>query len=364
MDTSYTKNIKEEANKVIAQIDKSENPNLKILRRSLNNVFFDENKRIIKLGDKQETRSYFNINQAKKFMQTIKILAQINENLQKKTPNISTRQLFYMTRGIIENTDEECFEDQSESDPIIEDVEVILDTLREELGLIATPDGYFVGDIKVKDLVTGDLLDYTKMGSGGGAIPAIVEKDVYEIVECKAKFVVVLEKFAVWNILNQTKFWQKHNCIILTGKGQAGRSARRLLTRLSKEMKLPVYVLTDLDPWGYYIYSVYKQGSISLAYFSEKSSVPTAKYIGMTTRDIIKYKIPKSSWMKLKDIDYKRIKEIKKYDWFQAKEWQEELTLLEEFKYKVESDAFVTKSVDFVVNEYLPDKIKRQDFLP
>ena len=35
-----------------------------------------------------------------------------------------------------------------------------------------------------------------------------------------------------------------------------------------------VYVLVDNDPWGFYIYSVMKQGSINLAYESMRMAVP------------------------------------------------------------------------------------------
>ena len=42
-----------------------------------------------------------------------------------------------------------------------------------------------------------------------------------------------------------------------------------MLHRLHNELKLPVYCLLDNDPWGYYIYSVLKQGSINLAYESQ-----------------------------------------------------------------------------------------------
>ena len=60
----------------------------------------------------------------------------------------------------------------------------------------------------------------------------------------------------------------------MTSGGQAARGARRLLQRMSTELKLPIYVLVDNDPWGLYIYSVLKQGSINLAYESMRMAVP------------------------------------------------------------------------------------------
>jgi hypothetical protein len=45
-----------------------------------------------------------------------------------------------------------------------------------------------------------------------------------EFKKSEAKFVLVVEKFAVWNVLNQMRFWEKHKCILLTGKGQGERT--------------------------------------------------------------------------------------------------------------------------------------------
>ena len=46
-----------------------------------------------------------------------------------------------------------------------------------------------------------------------------------------------------------------------------------------------MYGLVDNDPWGYYIYSVVKQGSINLAFESERMAIPKAKFIGLSSAD-------------------------------------------------------------------------------
>ncbi len=350
--------------KVLDDFKNERNPSIELIMRTLGNAYYNEKKRLIMLGNKKEKRTFLSLGQAKKFMQTLLIASQLKKNLQEDQPAIGTRQLFYLLKHNIEGTNENTFDEQrKETDPVVEDIEVTLDTLREKLGLFAVPDGYLVGSMKVYDRKTDDTLDYTKMGLGGGAIPALVEDEYYHIKEIGAKFILVVEKYQVWQLLNQEKFWKNNNCLLMTGKGQSARAPRRLLARLNREFKLPVYVFTDLDPWGYYIHSVYKQGSINLAYFSEKAGVPDAKFLGLTTKDIEKYDIPKKNWIKLNHLDYKRIKELKKYPWFKKKEWQDELKRLEEFKYKVESDSLVAKKIDFTAKNYLPDKIEKKDFL-
>lgn len=345
-------------------IDDLKDPKILIPLRTLANAYFDKQDRMIKLGDKKQTRTFFNVGQSKKFMQTALVASQIKKLLEQDKPAISTRQLYYILKHSIEGTKENTFDDQkTESDPVIEDIEVTLDVLRERLGLEATPDGVIAGPLIYEDLKTDDTIDCRKLGSAGAAIPPNTEENVIKFKECKADYVLVVEKFAVWNLLNQSKYWKKNNCILMTGKGQASRSARRLIARLAKELKLPVYVFADNDAYGYYIYSVYKQGSINLAFFSEKSACPDAKFIGLKTRDIKRFNIARSNWIKLEGHDLKRLKEIAGYEWFQSKGWQEELKAMKDFGYKVESDALVSKSIEFTAEKYLPTVIKEKDWL-
>lgn len=356
--------LKKTGEGLLKDINKNSNPQLDVPLRTLTNVYFDAANKLIKLGNKTTKRGFFNVNQARKFMQTTLVAAQIKELLEQNKPALSTRQLYYVLKHNIPGTNENTFEDQSqESDPVIEDIEVMIDVLREQLNLIAVPKGVISGPLVVEDKGTGDVLDYTRMGTAGGAVPPSVEKEKFHLRECSADFVLVVEKFAVWNLLNQERFWKKNNCILLTGKGQPARAERRLLSRFGKELKIPVYCFADFDAYGYYIYSVYKQGSINLAFFSEKAACPGIKFIGLKYRDIKKFDIAKSNWIKLKSLDYKRIAEIQQYEWFKKREWQQELKSMKEFGHKIESDSLVSKSIEFTAKEYLPTVIENRDWL-
>ena len=346
---------------VLKDIDAGKNPSVDITMRTLSNVYYDEKSGLIKLGDDKQKRYYFNLGQAKKFLQTMLIAKQIKILLEQEKPALSIRQLFYTLKHEIPGAGENTFDVQEESDPIIEDVELMTDSLREELNLIATPNGVLAGPMVVQDK-TGDVLDFTRMGSAGGAVPPIVEDDYFHIKEMSADYILVVEKYAVWNLLNQERYWKNNNCLLLTGKGQPARAERRLLARFGEEYKIPIYVFTDMDPWGYYIYSVYKSGSINLAFFSEKAACPRAKYIGLSVKDVMDFDIPKSSWVKLNDEDFKRMEEIAGYPWFKKERWQKELADLKKFGYKIEQDALVSKSIEFTSNNYLPTKIENKDW--
>ena len=346
---------------VVKDFQKNLNPNIMVPSRTLSNVFFDKVNKMLALGDNTVDRNYFNLSQAKKFMQTILISSKLKDVLTQGN-TVGLRQLFYMCKHTLEGLEENTFDDQDESDPIVEDIEGILDALREELGIFAATKGKLAGPLKLRD--RGDLINTAKLGSSGYGIPSIVEDNTIQFEDHNAKFVLVIEKEQMWNRLNEDKFWQKHNCIIVTGKGQPARGDRRMVRRLHDELKIPVYVFTDMDIWGYYIYSVYKQGSINLAHFSTKAAVPKAKFLGFKTSDIERFDIPKDHWIKMNKGDLKRIREISDYDWFKNDvKWQKEFKQLKNFGHKIEQDALVAKAIKFTSNEYLPVKIQDKDWI-
>ena len=118
-------------NDVLADIELKKNPSLSILTRNLNNVYFDEDQGLIRLGDKKQNRNYINLNQAKKFMQTLLVAKQIKWLLEQQKPALSIRQLYYTLKHSIEGSKENTFDTQDESDPLIEDVDVMFDALLE-----------------------------------------------------------------------------------------------------------------------------------------------------------------------------------------------------------------------------------------
>jgi len=346
---------------VVSQIKEKDTPSINLPIRTLANVFFDEKNSVIRLGNKVSKRQYLNVAHTRKFMQTMMVAAEckkiINQNVY-----TSIRDLYYALKRTIPDTKENTFEEQAESDPILEDIEAALNTLREKLHLQADRKGYLAGNIIIKD--TGDEIDAAKMGSSGWAIPSNAESERIQFGNCKAEYVLLVEKDAVWQRLNEDKFWKKQNCLILTGKGQPARGARRLVNRLHRELKLPIYVLTDADVWGYYIYSVVKQGSINLSFLSDRLGTPNAQFIGLTTNDVQKFDIPKNVTIKLNDQDLKRANEMLKYRWFKAKEWQDEIKHMLNVGYKLELEALSAKGIKFISEKYLPEKIEKKDFLP
>lgn len=349
--------------KIVSEIEAGKNPRFETKLRGRGNVLFDEDMGIIKLGDKSSTRTFLNIAHARKFMQTMLIMGKTHEYLtQNKTASI--REIYYELKHTVGKTNENTFEDQRESDAAIVDLEHSIDTIREKLNVHANPKGTLYGDITLVDRQhRNDTFNCLKLGRGGWSIMSRMEPNEIEIKSVNADYVLVIETSAMYERLIEEDFARKNKAILVGTGGQAARGTRRLIHRLHFECNLPVYVFTDGDPYGWYIYSVIKQGSMALAAHSQLLACPDAKYIGMTIEDIKDYKLENVT-EKMKLMDLKRAKELMSYDWFQNKPWQEELKLAMDMKVRIEQQALANRSLEFVATEYLPTKIKKKIFLP
>jgi DNA topoisomerase-6 subunit A len=348
------------ADKVSKSAMAGREPRVEIPSRTRTNTIWNKSRGILEMGSGSTERELFNLNQAKQFMQTMLHASTIKDLIgQDKTSSL--RGVFYKAKHTVAGTKENTFDTQDESDPILEDLEVSLGALREELHIFAENRGAMVGNITVVD--KGDEIDCRRMGSGGYAIPSIVEPDVIQFKKCDAKFVLHVEKGTVWNRFNEDRFWEENNCVLTHGAGQPPRGVRRLLQRFNQELKLPIICLLDCDPWGHYIYSVIKQGSISLAFESTRLAIPEARFLGIRAKDYVECELPEAVKIDLSENDIKRANEILAYPWFDNRDWKKEIGLLLKNGFKMEVESLITKDISYVTEEYVPARLKAEDWL-
>ncbi len=357
--TDGTKILREFGEDIVRQIKKNKNPEIIFPLRNLSNIVFDKKTQTLKLGNKKASRSFFNVAHAKKFLQTVEVASILKRDLLGSGKHEHLRGVFYMAKRTIPGTKVNIVDEQTESDKVLEDLEVITGLSREQLHVSANKMGSMVGNVVLLD--SGDTIDCSKLGRGGYSIPSIT--DELEFKKVNAKYVLYMEKAAIFERLNEDRFWQKNNCVLVTSQGQTTRGIRRLLQRLSEEKDLPIYVLCDGDIYGAYIYSVIKYGSIALAHAAERLTIPNVKYVGITMDDVVKYDLKKHI-IKLTEQDLSRIKQVSDYEWFKDnKDWQRQFKMMKEFNGKVEIQALAARGISFISETYLPEKIKKKEFL-
>jgi DNA topoisomerase VI subunit A len=350
--------VPEKINRVSAniytEIIKENKPEVSVPLRSLANVTYDEKEGYFQLDNKFKSRT-LTASTVKTFAQSLKMMAFSKSIVE--TDDIATkRETYYVSK----NWGEARFKEQMESDTVMDDIEAMFMVNREQLGFIPEEKG---GDVAGK-LVVVDIdsetkkeirIDCTKFGSGAYSIPISVEHLKFET---DAKFILAIETAGMFQRLVKHKYWKSANCILISMGGVPTRACRRFIRRLADDMKLPVYVFVDGDPYGYgSIYRTLKVGSGNAAHINKYFCVPQAKLFGITPQDIIHYKLPTHP---LKEIDLKKIKDLLKNDPFilHHKEWQKALIEMAKMKKRAEQQALAQWGLNYVISDYLPDKLK------
>ncbi len=326
-------------------------PAFEIPSRSSDNIVWDEVRDLLLLGMRKITRPYHSLGSVVDATRTARIM-EIVYQLLKSNLHATKREVFY--------SDVNLFREQKHSDKIIEDVASMLRTTRDSIHIVASARGSAMGRVIIRD--GGDLIDLTRMGTGGWAITPFL--DQVEIVESDAEFILLSEKDAAVMRLAEAKYWNRQPCIVLTGKGSGDIATRAFLKMLVKELEIPAFALVDSDPYGHYIYSVFLRGSKRLSYESPFIATPELKLLGVLSRDLDAYNIPKAVRIPMEPADIKRVKDMLKEPFVQKnKPWVEDLRLMLKLKEKAEIQAFASHSFEFLTDEYIPRKLETGDWI-
>jgi len=246
-------------------------------------------KGFLELKGKKKVRT-LTVATVKTFAQTLRMMSQA-KTLVEDDEIMTKREAYYVSK----NWDDARFDEQPESDTVIDDIEALFQVNREQLGFIPEEKGGEVaGKLIVidRDSDTGERLriDCTKFGSGAYSIPITVEHLKFET---KAKFVLAIETAGMFQRLVKHNYWRKANCILVSMGGVPTRACRRFIRRLADELKLPVHAFVDCDPYGMFnIYRTLKVGSGNAAHINRYFCVPNARFLGVTPQDIVDYKLP------------------------------------------------------------------------
>ncbi|MBL4818925.1 MAG: DNA topoisomerase IV subunit A [Deltaproteobacteria bacterium] len=360
------KAIEKTASKIYDDISKRKAPDLKMPIRSLKNVKYNKKVGFFELGKEVKKRT-LSVNTVKTFAQTLQMMS-LSKDLVDNDDFATKRDAYYQSK----NWGDARFSEQTESDSVMDDIEALfaLEGLtREELRFVPDQHGGSVaGELKVidTDLESGEriTIDCTKFGSGAYAVPSWVEHLEFKT---KAKFILCIETQGMFQRLQSHKYWRKSNCILVSMGGVPTRACRRFVRRLSESAKIPVYAFTDCDPYGIAnIYRTLKVGSGNAAHINQFFCVPNASYMGLMPQDIEIYDLKKATHP-LGDQDKKRAHDALKNDpFFQAhKPWRDALQTMLKMGVRAEQQALSLHGLNFVIEEYLPRKLKAPDkFLP
>ncbi|MCS7127497.1 MAG: DNA topoisomerase IV subunit A [Thaumarchaeota archaeon] len=333
--------------RIVNDLKRGRWPSVELPLRTTKNIVYDADLRQYVLGPKKAVRTLSNIRHVRPFAQMVWLM-KFSKQLIESGKTSTLRDTYYVALG--ENVD---FEDQDESDDIILELESVLGHPREDFNIFPEERASIYGDLVIEYTVPGfrgNRVDLSTHPDGYAIGPALTTA---EFVRCGAEMVFVIEKGAVFSRFVEERADKKFKALLIHTAGQSPRNCRKLIRRLREELDLPIYVFADADPYGVHIASVLIHGSALSAHIKQLN-VPDAIWAGVYATDITKYKLPS---MKFTDVDEKRLSELLEDPRYQADPWRREVKYFEKLKRKAELEAFSKYGLEFIVKDFLPERL-------
>jgi DNA topoisomerase-6 subunit A len=347
-------------------IEHGELPHIEVPVRSLANVNYDAEKGYFELGAARKART-LTVNTVRSFAQTLRLMAASREMVQ-SNDFATKREAYYISK----NWGECRFDEQAESDAIMDDIEALASLhglSREQLRFYPESHGGSVAGLLTiidTDPETGEALeiDCANLGSGAYSVPRSVEHLGFRT---DADFILAIETGGMFQRLNNHRFWKQARCILVEMGGVPTRATRRFIRRLSDSTDMAVYCFVDCDPYGFAnIYRTLKVGSGNAAHINRFFCVPRAQYLGVTPQDIIDYGLEDATHP-LTRTDIKRSTDAINNDPFFASHpsWIAAIEQLLSMGVRAEQQALAKWGLNYVIDDYLPRKLEDRDsFLP
>jgi meiotic recombination protein SPO11 len=212
------------------------------------------------------TMKRFTINQCRSFTSVLLVAAFCHSLIiAERTTTNREVYYFYVTH----------FRSQKECDAAIWDLCSIIQTPRHMLNLMASPKGWFCGDIQLisKSDQTSPIRE-NEEGSvlllDGRSLPSVHGSPIssewlqpysrrnFSVQTIAATCILVIEKEGVYNRLSEDGFYRDYPCILITGKGFPDFATRAMVHTLHRELNLPVRGLSDCNPFGIMVLNTYQ----------------------------------------------------------------------------------------------------------
>lgn len=346
--TSAQTQLKSLGTNVYNDLDEGRFPSFTLASRSVRNIVYDRKLQQFILGKATVKRSSGNIKHIRPFTQLL-WLAFFAKKLVDEKRTSTLRDVYYSAQAFgVE------FVDQAESDELITDLEVLMQMAREGINIYPEERSAIFGNLTIEYTVPGyegKKADLSANPDGVMIGPALTTA---EFADTDAEMVLAIEKGGLFTRFVEEQVHKKYKALLINTAGQPPRSTRYLMRRLNQELKLPVGILCDADPWGAHIAMVCRSGSANAAHLRELTT-PDAMWLGVYASDIVKYKLPSD---KLTDVDIKRLYELKADPRYTEKMWHDELDTFLKIKKKSEQEAFARYGLSYIVDTYLPEKLQ------
>jgi DNA topoisomerase-6 subunit A len=303
------------AEKMLTDLEKSRRPVLEAVKTSLDNSFYNPRVGYLTPGDKV-VKTELNVSSVQKLARVVFMLEILLRNLEIEAVN-TKRELYYICKGLIKSDNRYKpldFDDQAESDSIVDFIGDMLKVYREELNCFANDRGgqtYSQQLVVTETLTDGDraVIDLSSLGTA-----PYQPKNKPQSLRLKAKkridFALVIESEGTANTLQSMGFTKRNNCILIGAQGVPSNAVRGWCKLIEEELDVPMYFFGDLDAYTLQnIYRTLKAGSAASLIRNADFSAPNVKFLGVLPEDVKKYDLP---YYKVRENDVAEARALKK----------------------------------------------------
>ncbi|MBC7458661.1 MAG: DNA topoisomerase VI [Bdellovibrionaceae bacterium] len=289
------KEAKNLAERMLKDLENSKRPYLEAVKTSLDNSEYSSKVGYLTPGDKV-VRTELNVSSVQKLARVLFILEILLRNIKVGAVN-TKRELYYICKGTIKGSTRYKpldFEDQNESDSIIDFIGDMLEVYREELNCFANDRGgqtYSQQLVVTETLNVGDkaTIDLSTLGTS-----PFQPKNKPQALKLKAKkkidFCLVVESEGTAGTLQAMGFTKRNNCILMGAQGVPSNGVRGWCKLIENQLDVPMYFFGDLDAYTIQnIFRTLKAGSAASLIRNSDFSAPNVRFLGVLPGDIKKY---------------------------------------------------------------------------
>ncbi len=283
------------ADKMLKDLENSKRPVLEAVKCSLDNSFYNSKVGYLTPGDKV-VRTELNVSSVLKLARCVFILEILLRNLDTKSVN-TKREIYYLCKGYFKGDSKLKpldFEDQSESDDIIDFIGDMLQVYREELNCFANDRGgqtYSQQLVVTETLPDGEkaTIDLSTLGTS-----PFQPKNRPQSLKLKARkkidFCLVVESEGTAGTLQAMGFTKRNNCILMGAQGVPSNGVRGWCKLIEDQLNVPMYFFGDLDAYTLQnIFRTLKAGSAASLIRNSDFSAPEVRFLGVLPEDVKKY---------------------------------------------------------------------------
>ncbi len=281
---------------MLGDLEKAKRPVLEAVKCALDNSFYNPKVGFLTPGDKV-VKTELNVSSVQKMARTIFLLEVLLNNIRSGAVN-TKREIYYIAKGVVKKDPAKRpldFDDQPESDAIIDFICDMLQVYREEMNCFANDRG---GQTYSKNLVVTETLSdgstaVVDVGSlGTTPFQPKNKPQTFRLKPKKGKvdFCLVVESEGTANTLVTNGMHTRHNCIIIGAQGVPSNGVRGWCKTIQDQLKVPMFFYGDLDAYTLQnIFRTLKAGSAASLIRNSDFSAPDVKFLGVLPDDIAKY---------------------------------------------------------------------------